>query len=43
MIVSNGLSAGEAAYKVGYHNASLFSREFKRQYGLPPSRAANIP
>lgn len=42
MIVSNGLSASEAAYKVGYNNASQFSREFKRQFGLPPSRAAEI-
>ena len=42
MIVSNGLSASEAAYNVGYNNASQFSREFKRQFGLPPSRAAEI-
>ena len=42
MIVSSGLSASEAAYKVGYNNASQFSREFKRQFGLPPSRAAEI-
>ena len=42
MIVSNGLSASEAAHKVGYNNASQFSREFKRQFGLPPSRAAEI-
>ncbi len=42
MIVSNGLGASEAAYNVGYNNASQFSREFKRQFGLPPSRAAEI-
>ncbi len=42
MIVSNGLGASEAAYKVGYNNPSQFSREFKRQFGLPPSRAAEI-
>jgi AraC-like DNA-binding protein len=42
MIVSNGLSASEAAYNVGYNNASQFSREFKRQFGMPPSRAAEI-
>ena len=29
MIISNGLSAGEAAYKVGYNNALQFSRKFK--------------
>jgi len=42
MIVSNGLNTSEAAYNVGYNNASQFSREFKRQFGLPPSRAAEI-
>ncbi len=42
MIVSNGLNASEAAYKVGYNNASQFSREFKRQFGLPPNRAAEL-
>ena len=42
MIVSNDLNASEAAYNVGYNNASQFSREFKRQFGLPPSRAAEI-
>ncbi len=42
MIVSNGLNASEAAYKVGYNNASQFSREFKRQFGMPPSPAAGI-
>lgn len=42
MIVSNGLSASEAAYKVGYNNASQFSREFKRHFGLPPSKADEI-
>jgi AraC-like DNA-binding protein len=42
MIVSNGLSDNEAAYKVGCNNAPQFSREFKRQFGLLPSRAAEI-
>ena len=42
LFANNGLSASEAAYKVGYNNASQFSREFKRQFGLPPSRAAEI-
>ncbi len=42
MMVSNGISASEAAYEVGYNNASQFSREFKRQFGLPPSQAAEI-
>ena len=42
MIVSNGLNASEAAFQVGYNNPSQFSREFKRQFGMPPSRAAEI-
>jgi len=40
MIVSHGLNASEAAYQVGYNNISQFSREFKRQFGFPPSHAA---
>ena len=40
MIVSQGLNASEAAYQVGYNNISQFSREFKRQFGLPPSQAS---
>jgi len=42
MIVSNGLNASEAAFQVGYNNLSQFSREFKRHFGHPPSRAAEI-
>ena len=42
MIVSNGLNASEAAYEVGYNNPAQFSREFRRQFGLPPSRAVEI-
>jgi AraC-like DNA-binding protein len=40
MMVSGGLNVGEAAYKVGYGSPSQFSREFKRLFGTPPSRAA---
>jgi AraC-like DNA-binding protein len=40
MMVSDGLGAGEAAFRVGYGSASQFSREFKRLFGLLPSRAA---
>jgi len=40
MIVGDGSNASEAANEVGYNSASQFSREFKRQFGLPPSRAA---
>lgn len=40
MIVGKGYNASEAAHEVGYNSSSQFSREFKRQFGLPPSRAA---
>ncbi len=40
MIVGKGYNASEAAYGVGYNSTSQFSREFKRQFGLPPSRAS---
>ena len=40
MIVGKGHNASEAAHEVGYNSSSQFSREFKRQFGLPPSRAA---
>ncbi len=40
LIVINGQSASEAAYNVGYSSASQFSREYKRQFGLPPSQTA---
>jgi AraC-like DNA-binding protein len=38
LMVFDGLNAAEAAYRVGYNSASQFSREFKRQFGLPPSK-----
>ena len=40
MIVGKGYNASETAHEVGYNSTSQFSREFKRQFGLPPSRAA---
>ncbi len=40
MIVGDGYNASEAAHAVGYNSTSQFSREFKRQFGLLPSRAA---
>ena len=33
----DGHSVKEAAYSVGYHSASQFSREFKRMYGNSPT------
>ena len=40
MMLAEGLGASEAAHRVGYSSPSQFSREFKRQFGLTPSRAA---
>jgi AraC-like DNA-binding protein len=38
LLVSEDLDAGSAALKVGYEDASQFSREYKRLYGEPPRR-----
>ncbi|MCR9093143.1 MAG: AraC family transcriptional regulator [bacterium] len=43
LITFKGEPAYVAAHRVGYESASQFSREFKRYYGLPPSRAAELP
>jgi len=40
LMISDGLAAGEAAFNVGYSSQSQFSREFKRMFGMPPSRVA---
>ncbi|MCP4185355.1 MAG: AraC family transcriptional regulator [Hyphomicrobiales bacterium] len=40
MMVNAGLGAGEAGFQVGYESPSQFSREFKRLFGVPPSRAS---
>ncbi len=42
MMVSEGTSASQAAFEVGYNSPSQFSREFKRQFGLPPNRATEL-
>ena len=39
-ILSEGLSAQAAAFKVGYESPTQFSREFKRYFGLSPSQMA---
>lgn len=36
MLISQGLSVGAAATRVGYSNPSQFSREFRRQFGRAP-------
>ena len=40
LILGDGLAATSAAYRVGYEDASHFSREYKRLFGLPPMRDA---
>lgn len=42
MMVQDGMPANVAAVKVGYESATQFSREFKRYFGLPPSKADEI-
>ena len=42
LMVQDGLAANVAAVKVGYESATQFSREFKRYFGVPPSRAGEI-
>lgn len=42
LIVQDGMPANVAANQVGYESAAQFSREFKRYFGLPPSKAAEI-
>jgi AraC-like DNA-binding protein len=32
------VDAAEAGYRVGYDDASHFSREYKRHFGKPPMR-----
>ncbi|MCZ4298197.1 AraC family transcriptional regulator [Henriciella marina] len=36
MKIADGETASEAAWDVGYHSSSQFSREFKRMYGQSP-------
>ncbi len=38
LMLNEGLSSGEVAYRVGYGSASQFSREFKRLFGEVPTR-----
>jgi AraC-like DNA-binding protein len=38
LMLGERLDAASAAYRVGYHDASHFSREYKSLFGLPPMR-----
>jgi AraC-like DNA-binding protein len=37
-MLSEQFDAGQAGFRVGYQDASQFNREYKRQFGEPPSR-----
>ena len=38
LMLSEDLDAASAASRVGYHDASHFTREYKRLFGVPPMR-----
>ena len=38
LMLGDGLDAASAAYRVGYHDASHFNREYKSLFGVPPMR-----
>ena len=38
LMLSENLDAASAAYRVGYHDASHFNREYKSLFGVPPMR-----
>jgi AraC-like DNA-binding protein len=38
LMLGEGLDATSTAYRVGYHDASHFNREYKSLFGLPPRR-----
>ena len=40
LMLGDGLSAAEASFQVGYGSPSQFSREFKRMFGVPPSKVS---
>ena len=40
-MIAGGMNVAEAAGQVGYGSPSQFSREFRRQYGMPPRQWAS--
>ncbi|MCX7707421.1 MAG: AraC family transcriptional regulator [Anaerolineae bacterium] len=38
LMLAEGLDAADAGFRVGYHDAAHFSREYKRLFGEPPMR-----
>jgi AraC-like DNA-binding protein len=38
LMLAEGLDAASAAFEVGYESPSQFNREYRRQFGAPPSR-----
>ena len=40
LLLSGGGDVATVAFRVGYDSASQFSREYRRQFGLPPGRDA---
>jgi AraC-like DNA-binding protein len=38
LMLSEDMDAASAAYRVGYHDASHFNREYKSLFGVPPMR-----
>lgn len=42
LMLQDGLTAAEAAHRVGYGSPSQFSREFRRFFGEPPARQVEL-
>ena len=40
MLMAGGYDVASIGYRVGYESASQFSREYRRQFGLPPGQDA---